>query len=161
MATLLNSYAASKYEIIVMIVFLIITIIDCTLCLVLLYKLKSCYLLSDVPGSLGPTNTADSELGFHAFFSMCPENLLVILLPCCYLLLLVLLQYLLSIKSCSTAEKYCYNLHCVLLSCSIAHCFDPCKSKDLPITQQNLNINFFCHFATNMHYEVPQNFTTF
>jgi hypothetical protein len=49
-----------------------------TLCPAWLHNLIPCYLLSDVLGYFGPTDTADSELGFHAFFLMCPENLLLI-----------------------------------------------------------------------------------
>jgi len=142
-----------------MIVFLIITIIDCTLCLVLLYKLKSCYLLSDVLGSLGPTNRAVSELGSHAFFSMCPENLLVIFSPCFYLLLLVLLQHLLSVKSCDTVE----NIATICIVC--------CSLVLLPNVSAHVKVriylllnriwtSIFCHFATNVQFEVPQNFTT-
>ena len=48
--------------------FPIITITDGTLGLVRLHNLKPHYLLSDVPGSLSPAVTADSELGFQVFF---------------------------------------------------------------------------------------------
>jgi hypothetical protein len=113
----------------------------------------------DVLGSLGPTNTAYSELGFHVFFSMYPENLLVILLPCCYLLLLALLQYLLSVKSCGTVENIaticfvCYSL--VLLPNVLVH-----VKATIYLLLNTILTSIFCHFATNMHFEVLKNFTT-
>jgi hypothetical protein len=140
----------------------VIVFIIITLCPVRLHNLKPCYLLSDVLGSLGPTDTADFELGFHAFFLMCPENLLLISIA--ILLSIIAISFIIYsfYKGLWHCGNYFYNLHFVLLSSSTAQRFGPCKSKDFAITQQNLNINisiFFCHFAINMYFELPQHFT--